>query len=273
MSAGAPYAARGTLPALVAHAARMQLRATLVWGVVLGLYSALIVASFPAVEDQSRAIEQLARSYPEAVREAFSLDALTTIEGYLDSQVFSLAPLALAFFPVLSLSAAIAGAEERGTLDVLLSNPVPRWQLVAGSFLAAALSLLGVVALLGLLTWGTAALFGVDLGAGRAAEASLNLWPICLFFGGLALLCSALFHRRALAVAVPGVLLFGMYLLDVVGRVVDGLEDFRRLSAFYYYGSAIRDGVGWSGFVGLALCAALLAVLAALAFRRRDIYA
>src|SRR3712207_6870721 len=58
------------------------------------------------------------------------------------SDLSFLVPLALAFFPILASAGAIAGAEERGTMDVLLSNPIPRWQLVAGSFAATGLSLL-----------------------------------------------------------------------------------------------------------------------------------
>ncbi len=87
--------------------------------------------------------------------------------NYMNSQVFVLAPLALAFFPILALAGAIAGAEERGTIDVLLGNPIPRWQLVVGSFVAMALSLLAICAVVGFLTWGTAVLMDVDLSLGR----------------------------------------------------------------------------------------------------------
>jgi len=206
------------------------------------------------------------------MREAFNLEDMGTPEGFLDSQVFSLAPLALAFFAILACADAIAGAEERGTIDVLLGNPLPRWQLVVGNLLATALSLLGIVAAVGLFTWGTAVLVDVDLPLRTTAEAVINLWPICLFFGGLALLCSALFHRRALAVAIPGVVLFATYLVDVLGRVSDELEDLRPASVFYYYGSAIKDGIDWGNFVGVTLVIILFVLLAVLAFGRRDIY-
>jgi ABC-2 type transport system permease protein len=73
-------------------------------------------------------------------------------------------------------------------------------------------------------------------------------------------------------VAIPAVVLFGMYLLDVLGGIVEDMEDFQSFSAFYYYGSAIEDGIDWANFVGLTLAAVVLVVLAALAFRRRDIY-
>jgi ABC-2 type transport system permease protein len=252
----------GTLFALVLHTVRLQRRSALIWGLALGIYSAAMVATFPTFGDMEQ-LDQLMRAYPED---------MGTPEGFLDSQVFSLAPLALAFFPILACAGAIAGAEERQTLDVLLGNPLPRWQLVVGSFLATALSLLGIAVVVGLCTWGTALLFDVDLSLLTTAAAVLNLWLICLFFGGLALLCSALLHRRALATAIPGVALFAAYLADVLGKVSDDLEDLRPASVFYYYGTAIKDGIDWANIAGVTLAALFCVLLAVLAFSRRDIY-
>lgn len=116
-------------------------------------------------------------------------------------------------------------------------------------------------------------LVDVDLSFRASAEAVLNLWPPCLFFGALALLSSALFHRRSLATAIPAVVLFAMYLMDALGRVSEDLEGLRPASVFYYYGSAIEDGIERSSFVGVTAVALLLVLLAVFAFSRRDIYA
>jgi ABC-2 type transport system permease protein len=204
--------------------------------------------------------------------EAFGVTDLGDPANYLHSQVFGFAPLALSFFTIMALSAAIAGAEERGTIDVLLGNSLPRWQLVIGNFVAAALSLLAICAVVGLLTWGMAVLVDVELSVRQVAEAVLNLWPVCIMFGALALLCSALFHRRGLAIAIPAFLLFGMYLLDTIGRASEDLEDLRPVSVFYYYGSAIENGIDWADFGGIILVALALVLLAVLVFGRRDIY-
>jgi ABC-2 type transport system permease protein len=63
-----------------------------------------------------------------------------------------------------------------------------------------------------------------------------------------------------------------MYLIDVLGKVSRDLEDLRPASVFYYYGSAIKEGIDWAHFAGVTLVALLLVLLAVLAFRRRDIY-
>ena len=275
-AAGRSSRRSGTLFALVRHTLRLQVRSVIIWGLALGLLSAVTVVSFPAMEEQGQAMDDLLRSYPPEMREVFGIGEgtnLSTIEGFLASQVFNfVAPLALAFFPILAASNAIAGAEERGTIDVLLGNPIPRWQIVAGSFAATALSLLGILAILGLATYGSAVALDVELSLARTAEAVLNLWPLCAFFGGLAMLCSALFHRRLLAVAIPGAVLVASYFVNALGNAVESLEDAQPFTAFYYYGSAIEDGIEWASFGGLALAAGLLILLAALAFSRRDIY-
>jgi ABC-2 type transport system permease protein len=264
----------GTLPALVLHTLRLQLKSALIWGGVLGAYAAAIVASYLSFGDPQQ-LEQIMSAYPPELLEAFGITDMSTIEGYLAGQVFNLAPLALAFFPILALSAAIAGSEERGTIDVLLGNPVPRWQLVVGSFVATAVSLFLIVVIMGAMMYGTAVLADIELDFGASVEGVLNLWPISLFFGGLALLCSAIFHRRALAIAVPGLVLLAMYLADTLGRVSEDLEVYRDFSVFYYYapeGSAITDGIDWASFFGITGLAVLFALLAVAVFRRRDIY-
>jgi ABC-2 type transport system permease protein len=262
----------GTLLAHALHTLRLQRRGALIWGLALGLYSAAMVASHTAFSVDAEQMNQLLEAYPEELLDAFGIENLADPENYLNSQVFLLAPLALAFFPILASAGAIAGAEERGTIDVLLGNPLPRWQLVVGHFLATALSLLGILAITGLLTWGAAVLFDVDLSWRSTASGVLNLWPLCTFFGGLAMLCSAIFHRRALAIAIPAFSLFAMYLADTVGRASENLEDLRPASVFYYYGSAIEDGIDWMHFGGVTLVALFFVLLAVIAFRRRDIY-
>ncbi|GAB3254835.1 ABC transporter permease subunit [Arthrobacter pigmenti] len=254
---------------LIGHQLRMRLRATLGWGLALGLYTAAMVAIFPSFSD----LENLSAAIPEGMREGLGITDIGTIEGFLAAEAFSIVtPLALAFFPMLALSAVIAGAEERGTIDVLFSNPLPRWLVVVGSFVAVAISLLAVVVIIGVLMWGTALLVDVDLALADAAAAVLNVWPLCMFFGGLALLCSAIFHRRLFGIAIPGLLLLAMYLLDVIGNLSEDLEDARPLSVFHHYGSAIEEGIDWGGFAGISGVAVLFMILAVAAFHRRDIY-
>ena len=270
-----PSRPQGTLLALILDTSRLQFRTVVIWGVALGALSALTVSFYPPFSEGNQ-LNEMIRNYPPAMREMFGITEgmdLSTIEGFLASQLFNfLVPLALAFFPTLASAGAIAGAEERGTIDVLLGNVIPRWQLVAGSFVATAVSLLGIVAILGLFTWVPALLLDVKLSIEETARAVPNLGPLCAFFGGLAMLCSAVFHRRVLASAIPGAVLVARYFVNALGNLVKELKDAQPFSAFHYYGSALEDGIDCADFVGVSLAALVLVVLAVLAFRRRDIY-
>lgn len=263
---------RGTLSSLIRHLLSLQTSGVLIWGLVLGLYSAALTATFNTFASDAEQMDQMLDAYPQGMLDAFGISSLGTIEAFLDSQVFYLAPLALSFFTVLAAAGAIAGAEERGSIDILLGNPLPRWQLVLGNFIATTLSFLVILAIAGVLTWGTAVLMDINLTLATAAEAFLNIWPICMFFGAVALLCSTTFHRRALAIAIPGFLLFAMFMMNVMGNVSEDLENLQPYSAFYYYGQVAVDGMDWANFAGITVVVLVLVGLAVLIFRRRDIY-
>jgi ABC-2 type transport system permease protein len=265
-------AAGSQFGALAAYLLRNRLVSILVWGVSLGALDVLTVLSYPAFKDSIK--QTLSHMSPEA-RALFGIQGSgTSIESWLALNTFNLlAPLSLAFFPVLIGARAIAGREERQHLDLLLSSPLPRWILIAATMLTKAVGLAGILFLFGLLTWLPAALIGVPLTAATAAAAVLNLWPLCLWFGALALLCSALVRRAALAVAIPGAVLVAMYVAAALGSTSPGMRPLGYVSLFHYYGSAIEHGVPWASFLTISLLALVLAGLAGLAFYRRDVHA
>lgn len=248
----------------------------MIWGVALGALGAVYVALYPFLADASSRIEQLINSMPQAMRDltGYGASSFGSVEGFLATEMLGfLVPLALSFFPILVASSAIAGAEEDGTMDVLMGNPLSRWQLLLGRFLAAGVLLLGIVTIMGTLIWITAVIVDVNLGLDSMAAASLSLWSLCIFFGGVALLLSAVLHRRFLALAIPAALLILMYFVDGLAGSVELFDTIQPLSAFNYYGSAIQEGMGWGNFGVLTGATAVLAVIAVLVFQRwRDIY-
>lgn len=260
------------IAALTTHLLRAQLVSVLIWGSSLGAYNVLVVLSYPAFKSS---INQELSQLPRSARALFGIQGTgASIESWLAINTFNLiAPLALAFFPILIGARAIAGREERQGMDLLLSNPLPRWGLVVATALAMAAGLLAILLLFGLLTWLPAPLIGVQLSIGTATSAVLNLWPLCLFFGALALLCSALVRRASLAIAIPGAVLLGMYVAEALGSTSPSMRFLRSVSLFRYYGSAVEHGMPWASFLTISLLALLLAVLAGFAFYRRDIYA
>ena len=263
------------LLALIGQDMGQRVRGMLIWGVILGALGALFVAIWPTFSENIGGMEEMVSSMPAAMREmvGFGEGAFSSVEGWIGGEMLGfLVPLALSFFPILVASSALAGAEEEGKMDVLMGNPVSRWQLVLGRFISAAVLLFGIVTIMGLLTWLTAVIVDVDLAFTSMAAASVSLWALCNVFGGLALLLSAVFHRRFLALAIPAALLIVMYFVNALAGSAEFFETIQPLSAFNYYGSAIEDGLDWGNFAALTGATAALVGLAVVVFRRRDIY-
>lgn len=257
------------LPIYTGYVIRRHLRTAIFWAVAFALYTALILLTFPSLRD-SGALSMDA--YPEAMIEAFNIQDMTEVSNYLESQVTSFAPLVIAFFAIMTFAGAIAGAEERGSLDITLGTPLPRRDIVLANWIAVAVLLLGILAVTALVTWLTAIAIDVDLGLRRSLEGFLNAFPITMAFGSLALALSAWLRSRGAVIGISFAVLFLMYLVNIIGLIADRYDDLRWASAFRYYGSAIMDGINW-GHVGILMAVSGVLLAAAIAlFDRRDVY-
>jgi len=262
-------ASRGnTFAVYLTHLLRRSSRSTLIWALAVAAYGAVIVAAFPSL---GSAVD--VSSYPTGIREALNITAMDQIEPFLETELFGYLPLVLAFLPMTVFAAALAGAEERGSLDVLLGTPLPRRHLVLSTFLATAINLLVISIVLGAVLWLTSLAVGAELAFSAAMAGAIAAWPITLALGSVALLLSAVLRQRSQALGIAAGVMFVMYVLDLLSRLVDGLAWARYLSAFHYYGSAIQDGLSWGGAILLLAVAVVLAAAATALFERRDIYA
>ncbi|HZK48890.1 MAG TPA: ABC transporter permease subunit [Thermoleophilia bacterium] len=260
------------LGALIGHQLRSRMRSTIVWSLSLGLLGTLYVALFPTMKGQ---LDQYMSALPEEYLAFLGLgtSSMSTLAGFLSIEMHSIiAPLALAFLPIIMGARAIAGAEETKSLDVLLSNPLPRWMIVACAFLTMVVELGIIVLALALLILVPTLMVGESLSVANLFAGSLNLIPFCLFFGGLALLFSAAFRRPGLAIAIPGAVLVASYVLDGLAAAIDAIAGLRPLSIFYHYGSAIETGMPWGSAAVITLFAVAFAGSAMALFYRRDIY-
>jgi ABC-2 type transport system permease protein len=211
-------------------------------------------------------------SYPEQLKEAFNITAITSVEAYVDAEMLSfIVPLAVAFLAIRTVVRPLTGAEERGYLDIVLTAPVARRTLVAGAVIVAAILSAGVLAMVAAATWLGGTLVGADPSVVVLVRGFANVWPLAMLFAGLAVLASGRLHSGSPVTAVASGTLIGMYVLDLVGKLASPLEPMRTVSAFKYYGSAIQNGIDPVAFAGMLLVAAVLALAGSALFERRDI--
>jgi beta-exotoxin I transport system permease protein len=257
------------MTALVAAQLHERRRSVLSWGLPIGLWSAFVVAIYPSVED---ALRKAVASYPQALKEAFGIAELGSVEQYLSAEMLSLiVPLAIGYLAVRSVASGLSGAAESGRLDVLLSAPVSRRTVVAAGFLATAVEL-ACVLLVGVLIAALGSLLsGAGLSFGLALAGYANVWPLALLFAGLGIVVTGWSLRTAIVTGSVAGVLVAMYVADLIGRLDTGLDWLRYGSVFRYYGHAIEDGIDPVAFIGVTAAAVALAALGAALFDRRDL--
>jgi ABC-2 type transport system permease protein len=257
---------------------RDQRRALTWWAV--GLFGTVLMyaAVYPSIRDNAETLNEYLESFPEVFREAFLGEGVdfATPAGYLSTELFGFfAPLLLLLYAIGAGARAIAGEEERQTMDILLATPVPRRNVVAHKFGA---MVLGVVLLCAVL-WISVAVVGppfdltIALGDLTAATASVAL--IAIAFGALALAIGAATGRRSLAIGLSAGIAAATYLFDVLAPSVDAIAWLQELSPFYYYGDnqPLLNGLDPLHALVLALVAAVAFGYALFAFERRDVAA
>jgi beta-exotoxin I transport system permease protein len=255
---------------------RSSARSILWWSVGLAGMVAALVAVYPALRDNP-SLKKLTQQYPEALKGFIAFGGeidYTSAAGYLGSELFSLmVPLLLLLAAVGAGARAIAGEEEAGTLELLVTLPVSRTRVVVEKIAAliAELSLLGLVLWISLAigAWAT----GMDISVLNLGAATASAVLFAVAYGLIALLVGAATGRRGWSVAVAAAGAAAAYLLNALAPLVDSLEPLRRLSPFYHYiaSDPLRHGLAARHVAGLAVIALVCAVLAPFAFARRDI--
>ncbi len=255
---------------------RDQRRGLLWWSAGLALLTGLMVAIYPSIsgiEDLDKVVE----AYPEELMALFGatdLPSITSPAGYLNAELFGfMVPFLFIIFAVAQGSGAIAGEERTGTLEILLSEPIPRGQLILEKFaaLVAATVILAVV-FYAVLAAGSLAV-NMEISLLRLAEMTISVTLLGLTFGALAFAVGGAIGGRGRSIGVAAAAVAASYVLNTLSIIVDFMEPTRWLSPFYYYNGATPLVNGLNPFHALILLAVMLALAATayLGFQRRDL--
>lgn len=238
--------------------------------------SLFVTLLYPVVRD-TPAIIDLLESYPEALLKAMGISDLSSYtqpSGYLGTQLFAAyVPILFLIFAIGMGANAIAGEEDRRTLDVLLANPVSRTRVLLEKAVALSImvGVLGVVVFV--VVWSGGLWFSGWVGSLHLAAAVFSAFLLGLAFGFLALAAGAATGRKGLAIAVVTAVAAATFILQGVAPLASELNWLEKLSPFYYYrgNQPLRYGLSWSHAAVLAGLAALFLSMAVWSFGRRDV--
>ena len=207
---------------ITAKTLRDQRRALIGWSIGVAALVLLYASFYPSIKANAAQLDKYFESLPEALRNAIGTGTISSPVGYLRSEIFStMGPLLLLILAIGAGARAIAGEEERKTLDLLLANPVTRRTAVLQKFWA----MVGATAGVGLVLVAAIAVFGPAFGLHVALidilAASVSAVALAVSFGAVALAVGCWRGRRGVAIAVATTLAVASYLLNVLAPSVD----------------------------------------------------
>ena len=250
-----------------------QRRALVGWSLGMVALAATMLALYPTVHGNEQ-FSKLIDSYPEAFKSFFGVADYTSGPGYLRAEVFSfMAPLLLVILAVLWGSDLTAGEEERGTIDVLMANPVSRRRVVAEKWAALSVGVAVVATSLGVVIAVAGPAVSLHVGWGPLWASVVASGILALLLGSLALALGAATGRRGMARGVTAMVAVAAYLLSSLAGLVSWLRPVRWLSPWYHALGVDPMATGFRPFhlAVLVVLVAACAVAALVAFDRRDL--
>lgn len=242
-------------------------------------FQEMYIALFPEIQKQSDQLNQLLKAYPESFMKAFGIDSATsmfnTIENYLSTEMFTF------FWPILMIVAAvslagyaIANDIDKGTIEMVLAQPISRIKLFLSRYLAGAfgLTVFSVVSAFSPIAW--AELHGIAYDWKKFGVLAIGCVLFSLAVFGLAMLTSSMVSDKGKVGMITGGALALMYVLNILSGLRDNLVNLKYFSFFNYYRGEILLGKGqfveWSVLVlgGFALLSAAVSLWI---FTKRDI--
>jgi len=249
----------------------------LVYAIGVAAYAVLILAIWPSLRENVSTLNQLWESYPEGIRKAFGGENFTfaTFDGFLSVEYFNqMWVIVMTAFSISIATGAIALEIERGTMELLLAQPVSRRALLLTRHFFFELGLLFLIG---------ATLIPIAIGS-PLVSGDINYMgllalavPAFLFFtaiGSFTFFFSVLFNSRGTAIFVSLGIIIISYALDILAKINDTISNVHFLSIFFYwdpYRYLHNLSFAWGDIIVLIAITLISTAAAVYRFERRDI--
>jgi ABC-2 type transport system permease protein len=241
------------------------------WGLGLCFFPLVYIAIYPSVADQMAGFADL------EIYKAMGM-SLGTFGDWVGSIMVIFMPLVAAIYGIINGTGTLAGEEEDGRLEMVVTLPLPRWQIVTAKAFALVISsilmflVVGVVSMLVFLAIESqieTEMMGIDM-----FRTVLMSWPLVFAVGMLSLFLAAFCANRRFASMIAAAVLVVGYFGSNLAASTTALEPFEPFFLFTYLdasGTAVREGQAAGDMLVLLGIGLVSFALAIFFFQRRDL--
>jgi ABC-2 type transport system permease protein len=264
--------------ALIEKTLRKNIFTLIIYSTISATFVWMYVAFYPSIAKESETLKEAFKAYPQELFQAFNIEIETFIssfEGFIAAEHFSIIwPIVLAILIISYASASIAGEIDKGTIDLLLAQPISRLKIFLAKYFSGLFLITTFILLSNFSVVPFALLHNVDLRIQNYLTISVLGFFFALAILGICILVSSFSSSRGRPAAVTGGVLIVMYALNIFSTFQESVEFLKYASFFHYfdYKTAVVDNqINLLNLLVLSTVGVVTAVIAAIIFIKRDI--
>jgi ABC-2 type transport system permease protein len=238
--------------------------AILGWGLGLCFFPLVYIAIYPSVAEEMAGLADL------EIYQAMGVN-IGTFGDWVASIMVVFLPLVASIYAIINGTGTLAGEEEDGRLEMLVTLPLPRWQIVIAKALAFTISSIIIYIIVSLVSWGVFEAIKDQIETGMVGKEMflgvLGGWPLVFAVGMVAMFLATFCSRRRIASMIAAAILVVGYFGSNLAGSTPVLEPFEPIFLFTYL-----DGTGQAFIagqtaedtlvlIGLGLVSLILAVI------------
>lgn len=221
---------------LFVHEIKRNRLSLIVWSLALSFMLGVCVIIYPEMQTQMGDIGAMF-SDMGAFSDAFGMDMLNFGEfmGYFGVEIGNTLGLGGALLAGIVGVSALSKEERDGTAELLLTFPVSRERIVSEKLLFSVFHILAVNVSVVLVSAVSIAAIGVEAEAGKIALIFLANLVMQLEIMAITFGISAYLNKNAIGIGIG--VAFGLYFLNIISNLADGLEFIGKITPFGYANS------------------------------------
>ncbi len=237
----------------------------------------MYVSMFPSFADQTQQWDELMKTVPEGVMKAFNLEdySFARLENFLSGELYSITwPLLLIILAVSTAGAAIANEVEKGTIEIILSQPITRAKFYLSRYIAGIAVIFAFVVITIYPAIPMAKIFDISITTANYSTLALSafLFGVAVFSIGYAL--SAVFSDRGKVYFLTAGLMVLMYVFNIVALLKENFSDLKYLSFFHYFNpvdNLVRNQISDTGAIVFISTTIITFIIGMIVYNKRDI--
>jgi ABC-2 type transport system permease protein len=245
------------------------------WGLSISFLALIYIPIYPSFAEQMAGFQDL---LDLPIYQALGVSSMANLADYLSSTFFNFLPILVGIYAIITGTGALAGEEDKGTLELLVTLPLSRSQIVIAKALAMLVAIILILGLALMGCWISLAIASPQIedqvSFGQISVAVVNALPLGAFFLMAALFFGAFFPTRGIAGMAAAAVLILSYIGNNLVTLVESLENLKFLFPHNYYSAtaeAFTEGLNPSDVLVLSGLALVFFLLALLAFNRRNL--